>query len=255
MNISKETQQLVEQVIALAWPAEIEEPYHSWMLRANRGVSKRANSVFTIGEMPSTDNWLSEIERFYDNRLLSPCFYIGENTPQEVDQLLAKNNYEIINEMYLLYHESKRVVETVEKNNELVTTFNHDVNSSWVDSFMQLERHDTSLREGYEIIFQNIQIPKMFLTLKLNEKVVALGTVAIKDGWGYISNVVVDQRYRRRGFGSQVIRELAKWAYEHDTKYIFLQVKKTNKAGLKLYEHLGFSTLSESHFRIKTVNY
>lgn len=249
--MDRETKKLVEHVIALAWPSKIEKMYHSWILRVNEGVSKRANSVFTVGEMPKTEHWLKEIESFYEKHSVKSNFYIAESSPPELEHILIAANYEKINDMYLLYHESERVVNEIERMSKLVATYETEVSDEWIDLFLQLEGHEESKRTEYASIFENIKIPKMFLSLSLNERIVALGTIAVKDHWGYISNVVVDQQFRRQGFGSQVIRELAKWSLNNETEYIFLQVLKSNHAGLKLYEHLGFATLSESHFRIK----
>lgn len=251
MNITKEIIQRVENMILLAWPAEIEEKYHSWILRANRGVSKRANSVFTVGTMPKTINWLNELEYFYEQHSIPPCYYISELTPIEVEQTLSEAKYKKVNDMYLLYHESEKIVRNMKKDRELNATFESDASEKWIKSFLTLEGHDQSMEAGFQIIFNKISIPKAFITLYQNEQVIAHGTIAIKDDWGYISNVVVDQQFRRRGYGSQVILQLAKWALENETKYVFLQVLKSNKAGLKLYDHLGFMKLSESHFRLK----
>jgi len=242
----------VEKIIVKAWPSEIEKRYHSWLLRINRGVSKRANSVFTVGAMPEAKNWLEEIEMFYRKHSLPPCFYISEASPQELDETLKMNGYETVNEMFLLYHKSDEIIAQVKQNEDLSFRFEQFPNESWLDAFIYLEGHADVTKEAYDLIFKRIRIPSGFLTVKLDETIVALGTVAAKDGWGYISNVVVNDSFRRRGYGSQVIRALANWAVEHQTKHVFLQVLKTNHAGMELYHRLGFSKLSESHFRLKT---
>src|SRR5690625_6709633 len=77
MKITQNTLQIIEKTAMRAWPAKIEKPFYSWQLRANSGVTKRANSVFTLGKMHTVSDWLSKIEAFYIYKAIEPCFYIS----------------------------------------------------------------------------------------------------------------------------------------------------------------------------------
>lgn len=73
-----------------SWPAKIQQPYYESILRLTEGKTKRANSVYTVGSMPSNSEWLSTIEDYYISRNIDPCFYISDYSPKELDTILEK---------------------------------------------------------------------------------------------------------------------------------------------------------------------
>lgn len=83
------------------------------------------------------------------------------------------------------------------------------------------------------------------------ESLTALGTVSVIDGYGGLSNIVVAEEHRGKGAGTQVIRVLTEWAKNNGAERMFLQVMKENLAAVSLYEKIGFSPISEHHYRIK----
>lgn len=251
MEITNETLELVENIAFRSWPAEIEEPFYSWKLRANRGVTKRANSVFTIGKLPAHKKWLEEVESFYNEKAIVPCFYISALSPYVLDDILNQENYEKVGEMYILHQDTKEILQVINSNLSIDVQIEYDASPGWVSSFLELEEYDERLRSYFEIIFHKILLEKAFLTIYLNNDVAAVGTIAIQSGWGYVSNVVVNKRYRQQGIGTQLMRHLAWWAHQNHTERLFLQVLKENKVALSLYERLGFSVLTESHYRMK----
>lgn len=42
----------IERLAAASWPAYFQKSIGQWLLRANFGVTKRANSVWTSADMP-----------------------------------------------------------------------------------------------------------------------------------------------------------------------------------------------------------
>lgn len=246
-----ETNLLIETVAARAWPAGVEEKCGDWLLRANDGVTKRANSVLTIGAMPMQENWLKEIETFYEEKKIRPCFYITESTPKQLDKLLAEKNYEVITRLVILAIETERLIDRIEENDQFKTSVLDHVTPDWLTAFLTLEEHDLNERQAFEAIFKGIRLPKCFLAIYAHNEIVAVATIATEYGWGYISNVVVSKRYRRQGIASQLLLHLAKWAREQNTENVFMQVLSDNKPALQLYKKLGFSQLAKSHYRMK----
>jgi ribosomal protein S18 acetylase RimI-like enzyme len=61
---------------------------------------------------------------------------------------------------------------------------------------------------------------------------------------GYISDLYVDEEYRRRGFGARLIKEAEKWLKSKGSKNIVLNVEAWNVEALKMYEKLGFENKS-----------
>lgn len=245
------TNRLIETVAAHAWPGEVVKQYGDWLLRANKGVTKRANSVLTIGAMPERENWLIEIETFYEEKNIRPCFYITESTPEKLDKLLAESNYKIDTELNILANDPDKLIGEIKESDRFQISFMDYVTPEWLTAFLTLEEHDLNERQAFETIFQGILLPKGFLAICLHDEIVAVATIATKYGWGYISNVVVSKQYRRQGIASQLLLQLAKWARAHDTKSVFMQVLADNKPALRLYEKLGYKKLAKSHYRMK----
>lgn len=253
MKYSKDVKQLLETIAKRAWPAKTVKPYENWYVRKNKGVTKRANSVFTLGAMPEDADWLQTIESFYEKEGITPCFYITELSPSSVDQQLADHHYEIDTELSILSIESKQIIEQIEADEQFHTDIKADVSTTWMDAFLSLEGHDEEDRAAFELIFRHIPLQKGFLSLYLEDEIVAVATIATEYGWGYVSNVVVSEHHRRRGIASQVLYQLARWALAHDTPYLFMQVLDDNKPALRLYDKLGFNKVTTSYYRVKQV--
>jgi len=69
---------------------------------------------------------------------------------------------------------------------------------------------------------------------------VGRGFLTIWRDIGEISDLWVDDYYRNRGIGTQIIRELAKIARSHHLHIIEIGVKDDNHGAMRLYERLGF---------------
>lgn len=245
-----EMNRLIETIAAHAWPAEVVEEYGSWLLRANRGVTKRANSVLMVGAIP-TSNWLTEIEAFYKEKNIPACFYITESTPQQADVQLQEANYEKTTELAIMAIQTNMLISHVIENPELHVVILDQVTTEWIDAFIRLEGHDEKNRSAFTTIFEGIRLAKGFLAIYLQDEIVAVATIAAESAWGYISNVVVSEQHRRKGIASQLLLHLAEWAHKHDTENLFMQVLTNNEPALQLYEKLGFKRLAKSYYRMK----
>ncbi len=59
---------------------------------------------------------------------------------------------------------------------------------------------------------------------------------------GSLDNIAVDPAYRGRGLGRHILSTLLK-AYEPHLSLIYLEVRSSNQAAIRLYEHMGFETV------------
>jgi len=251
MDIVKKDIYVVEKMVQRAWPANITIRYEKWLLRATDGVTKRANSVFTVGPIPKHDKWLADIEQFYFKHQITPCFYISALSPEPLDKYLANKWYDKTGAMYVMYQHSQSIARIGSGLALYGKSIEQRASLNWINNFLRLEQFSEHTRRSYESIFSNITLPKAFLTIYDKEKAVGLGTVVIDNSWGYVSNVVVDRTYRRRGIGTLIMQQLATFAMEHGADKLFLQVLTDNNRALYLYRRLGFKKLSTGHYRIK----
>lgn len=56
----------------------------------------------------------------------------------------------------------------------------------------------------------------------------------------HLLDIATEEKFRRRGIGTALIRELMKMAGEKDGSVIYLEVREKNQAARGLYEKLGF---------------
>lgn len=62
---------------------------------------------------------------------------------------------------------------------------------------------------------------------------------------GYIYNVAVDEKYRKRGIGSALIRTLVTHCKKESFAFLTLEVRESNTAARSLYNNFGFIKVGE----------
>ena len=240
----------IEQLAAASWPSYIQKRMGKWLLRANFGVTKRANSVWTSADMPEGD-YQKEIEHFYKSLGLPVCIQISDASPEGLDDALADSGYEKIDECFQMTASCCDILDRTFDNSRFTYKWERDSSSSWIDDFIRLEEFSPERHCGYTSIFKRMQPCKIFFTMYDQGSLTAVGTASVINGYGGLSNVVVAKEHRGKGAGTQVIRALTEWSMNNGAKYMYLQVMKENSAAVSLYEKIGFSPISEHHYRIK----
>lgn len=85
----------------------------------------------------------------------------------------------------------------------------------------------------------------IFLCAKIKEKIVGyIGASVVLDE-AYVSDVAVSKNERRRGIGEKLLEECEKICREKGCSFLSLEVRKSNKAAISLYEKCGFVVLGE----------
>ena len=80
----------------------------------------------------------------------------------------------------------------------------------------------------------------VYYVAKVGEKVIGyIGIEHVLDE-AHIINLAVDPRCQRRGVGTTLVKHVL-----NNAKSFFLEVRKSNKAAVKMYEKLGFQVIDE----------
>lgn len=245
---------LIEHLAANAWPCHTQERLADWRMRATFGVTERANSVYTIGLMPQDPMWLQKIEKFYADRSIPPCFYISDISPKDLDPILESRGYQKLDECFIMTASCIDILENNEENILWKIDCLSEADTKWIEEFIELEGFSTERHKAYSHIFSSIKPIKNFLRVSEHNETVGLGTVVVEEGWGCISNIVVNPKHRRKGIANKIIKYLSKWAYENGAHHMYLQVIQTNAPAVKLYEKIGFAPISKHHYRTLTPN-
>ncbi|RZL00108.1 MAG: GNAT family N-acetyltransferase [Pedobacter sp.] len=62
----------------------------------------------------------------------------------------------------------------------------------------------------------------------------------------YLMDIVVDEKFRGQGIGTQIIRAIKEWGSHHETDYLELSVLAKNERAMQLYMNEGFEAHSIS---------
>ncbi|MFD1413330.1 GNAT family N-acetyltransferase [Oceanobacillus jeddahense] len=240
----------IEKLAVNAWPPHTQIIFDSWNLRATFGVTKRANSVHTIGPIPENKDWLNIIEQFYKEKSITPCFYISEISPSELDVILEEKGYDKCDPSFIMQAPCEKILKNAIPDHAWIIQSSSEIETAWIKHLIHLSEASPDKYEAYSHILSAIKPMKHFISIYAGNQIVGMGSVVVENGWGCISNIVVDKNYRRKGIAVQLVRHLTAWALTNDASHVYLQVVAENQAALHLYNKLGFQIVSEYHFRV-----
>jgi ribosomal protein S18 acetylase RimI-like enzyme len=245
MNITE-----FERMTAQAWPAKESETIDGWIVRANDGVTWRANTVLPFEELTnlSLEEALLDIRKFYENRDLPPAFKItSASKPKELDSILEQQGY---------VKESETLVQTTSIDEILSIDSGHEVqieeklNPVWSSTYCDVRGVDEfSLKTRLDIM-KRIPFPKGFALGFLDGNIAGIGIGVLQGEWLALFAIRTFNEYRRVGIATAVNRGLAMWAKEQGGKRAYLQVEAPNTPAISLYSTLGFKTFYNYWYRI-----
>ncbi len=62
-------------------------------------------------------------------------------------------------------------------------------------------------------------------------------------GEGNITNMAVDKKYRKKGIGEALMKEMEKRGRQKDVDIFFLEVRQSNAAARRLYDKMGYKEI------------
>uniref|UniRef100_A0A451BL24 [Ribosomal protein bS18]-alanine N-acetyltransferase n=1 Tax=Candidatus Kentrum sp. SD TaxID=2126332 RepID=A0A451BL24_9GAMM len=71
--------------------------------------------------------------------------------------------------------------------------------------------------------------------------VLGYGIISIGAEEAQLLNLCIRREYRRQGFGHRLLRQLIDIAKKHNADSMFLEVRASNHAALRLYGRMGFN--------------
>jgi ribosomal protein S18 acetylase RimI-like enzyme len=243
---------LIEELAANTWPALVQETLGEWRLRATFGLSKRANSVYTVGRLPDHGEWLKVVEDFYQRYAIPACFYVSDASPAELEGILETRGYKKVVECFLMTALSREVMESVERVDRFTYSFTSEAADGWIEDLIRLEQFSAERFREYAPIFSAIGPQKAFARILENGETIGLGTVVVERGWAGLSNIVIASAHRRKGAAAQLLRSLTDWASANGAQMMYLQVVHDNTAAITLYRKLGFHPISQHHYRMRS---
>ncbi len=234
-----------QEFLLNSWPAEQYFFLNGWILRFNKGVTYRANSVFPIyytGDSKQIEDDIEIVEKAYKLHGLPSIFTMHEYfEPEDLDITLKNRGYlEVDHTNALLALIDEIPISKINSN------FNYEISDVRNEAFSGLlarfTQRNNAQQEIIDEIVNRLILPKKCFVLakKQNETVGTLMGVLNPYGYVYIADLFVIPEYRRNGIAtSLMVKIIIDWAILNRAKYVWLQVEVENNHAMKLYKKLG----------------
>ncbi len=249
-RVSPTTITQFEMMSSRMWPARESEELNGWVLRANQGITWRANSVLPLhwsGNVELSEAIKIAIE-FYEQRDLSPIFKLTRaSLPPELDLVLEKRGFTREKDTYVMTAPIEALTSVKPKVNVIVK---ETLTPEWIEAYNAGNRYaKMELRVRLEIM-DRIRAKKGFALAKIGNKVAGVGLGVMEAEWVGLFAIWTIPQFRRRGVGRAVSQAIGLWAKNQGVRKAFLQVQAENRPAIGLYKSIGFRTIYTYWYRI-----
>lgn len=239
----------LEELSMNAWPALETLVVDGWVIRFAEGYTKRANSVYPL--YPSERELEGKIltcETFYTRKGLPTIFKLTPAAqPAELDRILEEKGY------LASGHTSVQTVslDTIKSPTVQNVHVYKECTDEWLEDFCRLSAKREDEKHTMSQTLRKINPPACYMTLFHEDAAVACGLGVLDRGCLGLYDIVTDSRFRRQGFGEQLVLHLLHWGAKNGAKASYLQVIMDNLPARRLYEKLGYREAYPYWYRIK----
>ena len=238
----------MEQIASNAWVAEETERLGGWLLRANAGITRRANSVLPLGAPPPPhDDVIEKVIEFYKKRGLIPRFQMtSASKPIELDRDLSERGFSV--GLQVETH-TAAINHLVQKEPAFDVMVSNDISDGWMSVYNESSGYEESSMEVRKGLMKRTSLLKGFALAKIDRELAGVGYGVVEDKWLGLFNIAVHPTMRGRGVALAINTALAKWGHQRGARSAYLQVESENLPALKLYTKLGFQHLYTYWYR------
>ena len=224
----------LEEVAARGWRAIETTWSRGWLLRADHGFSRRANSALPLRPIQgSLDEAVAAAYDWYGARGLPLLVSCPLPARRALDDALADRGFAAPVDVDVMVAELSTVPSPIEPV-EIAPVPSAD----WLASYHH--RGEVELPDyGRALLTRHDRVG--FATLRRGGEVVGVARAAVDDEWLGVTAVEVDPRARRTGVATSLVGAVRDWAMrEHGASRSYLQVEIPNDAAIRLYAGLGY---------------
>ncbi|CAN7159681.1 GNAT family N-acetyltransferase [Knoellia sp. LjRoot47] len=251
----------LQRVMGPAWGAIERESLGDWELRASQGFTQRGNSVLPVGDpgLPLAEA-VDRVEAWYAVRglparvsLAGPTGFEPADDPLGAE--LLSRGWTSGDRTLNLTSSTETVAATAAATPDTggaEVRISADLDDAWLDAYSQSRPLDRDiaaqvLTGSPDQLFAAIglggglaQRLGMSTPGSRDPRPVAIGRLALAQGWAGLAAVWTDPAMRGRGLATRVTTALAVRARADGIRLVHLQVEADNATAIRLYERLGF---------------
>ena len=224
----------IEAVCARGWRPVETTWSRGWLLRADHGFTRRANSALPLRPVRrSLDDVIADAHDWYAARGLPLLVSCPLPARQALDDALADRGFVAPFDVHVLVASLSAVPTTTEP-----VEITSEPSADWLAAYHY--RGQAEVPEfGRAILTRHDRLA--FASLRRDGTVVGVARGAVDDGWLGLTAVEVDPGAKRTGVATALMGALRDWAVrEHGATRGYLQVETTNDAAIRLYVGLGY---------------
>ena len=106
-----------------------------------------------------------------------------------------------------------------------------------------IEQHSYAFPWSENIFRDCLRVGYTCRALDLAGQIIGYGVMSLGAGEAHILNVCVRNEFRNLGFGRRLLEHLLERAAASGVAEAFLEVRPSNLAAIRLYQHLGFEQI------------
>jgi ribosomal protein S18 acetylase RimI-like enzyme len=238
----------IEAVAAKGWQATDAEPLGEWLLRAAAGFTGRANSALSVGDpgmpLPEAE---AMVRRWYAARNLPATvavpYPLGRPGDSPTDRFLSEQGWRVRPGPAIVM--TARAADVVRAGPAEKVDIDPEPDQAWLDLYRSGEKLPPIARQLM------LSAPfQAFASIRRQADTVAIGRVAVADGWAGLTAVEVHPGHRRQGLATAITTALADVSVSHGAVHLYLQVVDDNEAAHALYARAGFTDHHGYHYRL-----
>jgi GNAT superfamily N-acetyltransferase len=242
----------IEEVSLNAWPALQQILFDGWVLRFARGYTKRANSVNPLyASSLDTQEKVDVCENLYRERCLPPVFRLTPfSSPPDLDQVLESRGYRKADPTFVLFLDLRGQATWPLPLCELRA----EGLDAWMDIFCRFSETLVEKHQTHKEMLAAISSQRLLASLVADSgRPAACGLGVLEDRYFGLFDLVTDPQHRNKGYGTQLVSGLLRWAQGHGAWHAYLQVMSLNKPARRLYAKFGFKEAYHYWYRIADV--
>lgn len=240
---------MIEELSLGHWPSLSTLFVDGWVLRFADGCTKRANSIQPIYTSTlDIHEKIKTCEQLYERNGLPTVFKITPFIhPENLDNILDEKGYSLLDRTSIQTR-SLDGLKTPQHSDVRIDTY---ATNSWLNSFCRINSVDEKKGSTMTRMLSNIRTTTGYISLLVNDQVVACGLGVVERGYIGLYDIVTDKQHRNQGLAEQLILHLLHWGKAQGAEFSYLAVVVNNAPAWRLYEKLGYEEIYRYWYRVK----